>query len=56
MKGDRGRTEALSNFVNKVNKLLSSIEKGDSQIIITRYKKPFVLLKRISSKAFSIKE
>ena len=56
MEGDRGRTESLTHFVNKVNELFSSIEKGGSQIIITRYDKPFVLLKRISSKAFSIKE
>lgn len=56
MKGDQGRIESLTNLVNRVNELLSSIEKGGSQIIITRYNKPFVLLKKISSKAFSIKE
>ena len=56
MEGDRGRIESLSNFVTKVNELLSSIEKGGRQIIVTRHNKPFVLLKRISSKAFSIKE
>lgn len=53
---DTGRTEPMTNLINHMHELLSSVEKGRGQIIITKNNEPIVVLKRISSKAFSIKE
>jgi len=56
MASDRGRTETVTNMINRANELLSSIEKGHGPVIITRNNLPIVVLKSISNKAFSIKE
>jgi PHD/YefM family antitoxin component YafN of YafNO toxin-antitoxin module len=53
---DNGRTEPMTNIIKHTHELLSSIEKGHGQIIITRNNQPIVVLKSIGSEAFSIKE
>ena len=53
---DRGRTEPMTNLINHTHELVSSIVKSRRQIIVTRNNQPIVVLKIISSKAFSIKE